>query len=122
MEIPEKNIDSTGDFELLYDKQQVAKKDLYNFNPYAMYGHGDRAIMNVENLMLPLIKDSYCDTMAPFLALGVRNLLTMDVRSFTGSVKAYIAEQKPDVVIVMYTGSIHEKIDWSSHKDKFDFR
>lgn len=129
VEIPEKNIDSTGDFELLYDKQQVAKKDLYNFNPYAMYGHGDRAIMNVENLMLPatdkkvlLIKDSYCDTMAPFLALGVRNLLTMDVRHFTGSVKAYIAEQKPDVVIVMYTDSIHEKIDWSSHKDKFDFR
>lgn len=129
VEIPEKNIDSTGDFELLYDKQQVARKDLYNFNPYAMYGYGDRAIMNVENLMLPatdkkvlLIRDSYCDTMAPFLALGVRNLQTMDVRHFTGSVKSYIAEQKPDVVIVMYTGSIHKKIDWSSHKDKFDFR
>ena len=28
VEIPEKNIDSTSDFELLYDKQQVARKDL----------------------------------------------------------------------------------------------
>lgn len=129
VDIPQKMIDSTGDFELLYDKSCVEKKDLYSMNPYAMYGHGDMAVMNMENLMLPmtdkkvlLIKDSYCDTMAPFLALGVRNLLTMDVRHFTGSVKAYIAEQQPDVVIVMYTGTLHTKIDWSSHKDKFDFR
>lgn len=127
--IPEKNIDSTGDFELLYDKNCVKKRDLYNLNPYSMYGHGDMAIMNMENLLLPatdkkvlLIRDSYCDTMAPFLALGVRNLLTVDLRHFTGSVRAYIAEQKPDVVIVMYTGSIHEVINWASHKDKFDFR
>ena len=129
VEIPEKNINSTGDFEVLYDRQQVSRKDLYNFDPYEMYGYGDRAIVNMENLMLPstdkkvlLIRDSYCDTMAPFLALGVRNVLTMDLRRFTGSVKSYIAEQKPDVVIVMYTGNVHLKIDWSSHGDLFDFR
>ena len=130
VDIPEKKIDRTGDFELLlYDKNCVENKDLYNMNPYSMYGHGDMAIMNMENLLMPttnkkvlLIRDSYCDTMAPFLALGVRNLMTVDLRHFTGSVKAYIAEQKPDVVIVMYTGSIHDAINWTSHKDKFDFR
>ena len=48
--------------------------------------------------------------------------MTLDVRHFTGSVKNYIAVHKPDVVIVMYTGSLSGSIDWSSHKDEFDFR
>ena len=60
--------------------------------------------------------------MAPLLSLGIRNLMTLDVRHFTGSVKNYIAVHKPDVVIVMYTGSLSGSIDWSSHKDEFDFR
>jgi len=69
-----------------------------------------------------MIRDSFCDTMAPFLALGVRNIMLLDIRHFTGSVKAYIAENKPDVVIVMYTGVTVAPIDWSTHKDEFDFR
>ncbi|MBQ2137297.1 MAG: hypothetical protein II430_05070, partial [Selenomonas sp.] len=124
-----KNIHDTGAFELVYDKKHVERCDYYNLNPYAMYGYGDMQVMDIENLLMPLtekkvliIKDSFCDTMAPLLSLGIRNLLTLDVRHFTGSVKAYIAKHKPDVVIVMYTGSLSGSIDWPSHKDKFDFR
>ena len=127
--IPEKNIHKTGEFELAYDKKHVERCDYYKLNPYAMYGYGDMQVMDIENLLMPptekkvlIIKDSFCDTMAPLLSLGIRNLLTLDVRHFTGSVKAYIAKHKPDVVIVMYTGSLSGSIDWSSHKDKFDFR
>lgn len=129
LNIPEKNIHDSGDFELVYDKKQVEKCDYYNLSPYHMYGYGDMQVMDIENLLMPstdkkvlIIRDSFCDTMAPMLSLGIRNLMTLDVRHFTGSVKNYIAVHKPDVVIVMYTGSLHEPIDWSSHKDKFDFR
>ena len=129
LNIPEKNIHDTGAFELVYDKKHVERCDYYNLNPYAMYGYGDMQVMDIENLLMPptekkvlIIKDSFCDTMAPLLSLGIRNLLTLDVRHFTGSVKAYIAKHKPDVVIVMYTGSLSGSIDWPSHKDKFDFR
>ncbi|TYZ19954.1 DHHW family protein [Selenomonas ruminis] len=129
LDIPEKNIHDTGDFELAYDKTRVERCDYYHLNPYGMYGYGDRQVMNIENLLLPvtdkkvlLIRDSFCDTMAPFLALGIRNLMTLDVRHFTGSVKTYIATHKPDVVIVMYTGSLSGGIEWGTHKDKFDFR
>ena len=129
LDIPEKNLHDSGDFELVYDKKQVEKCDYYNLSPYAMYGYGDMPVMDIENLLMPptdkkvlIIRDSFCDTMAPMLSLGIRNLMTIDVRHFTGSVKNYIAVHKPDVVIVVYTGSLHEPIDWSSHKDKFDFR
>lgn len=129
LNIPEKNIYDTGDFELVYDKEQVERCDYYHLNPYAMYGYGDMQVMDIENLMMAptdkkvlIIKDSFCDTMAPLLSLGIRNLMTLDVRHFTGSVKNYIAVHKPDVVIVMYTGSLSGHIDWPSHKDKFDFR
>lgn len=99
LNIPEKNIHDSGAFELAYDKKQVEKCDDYNLSPYVMYGYGDMQVMDIENL-----------------------LITLDVRHFTGSVRTYIAVHKPDVVIVMYTGSLSGSIDWSSHKDKFDFR
>jgi hypothetical protein len=129
LNIPEKNIHSTGDFELVYDKKPVERCDYYNLNPYAMYGYGDMQVMDIENLLMPstdkkvlIIKDSFCDTMAPMLSLGIRNLMMLDVRYFTGSVKTYISVHKPDVVIVMYTGSLSGSIDWSNHTDQFDFR
>ena len=129
LNIPDKNIHANGDFELSYDKKQVERCDYYGLSPYGMYGYGDRAVMDIENLLMPptdkkvlIIKDSFCDTMAPMLSLGIRNLMMLDVRYFIGSVKNYIAVHKPDVVIVMYTGSLSGSIDWSSHKDKFDFR
>lgn len=129
LNIPTRRIKAVGDFEIAYDKKQVERRDLYNRSPYHMYGYGDVAIMDIKNSLMPktekkvlIIRDSFCDTMAPFLALGIRNLMTLDVRHFTGSVKAYIAKHKPDVVIVMYTGSLPGSINWSSHKDKFDFR
>ena len=129
LNIPEKNIHYIGDFELVYDKRAVERRDFYNLSPYHMYGYGDVQVMSVENLMISptdkkvmIIRDSFCDPMAPFLALGIRNLMVLDVRHFTGSVQAYIAEHKPDVVMVMYTGVGKKPIDWSSHTDQYDFR
>ena len=130
LNIPEKGIYDTGEFELVYDKKQVERCDYYNLNPYAMYGYGDAQVMDIENLLMPptdkkvlIIRDSFCDTMAPLLSLGIRNLMTLDLRHFTGSVKTYIAVHKPDVVIVMYTSDhLPGHIDWSTHKNIFDFR
>ncbi len=128
-EVPELNIDDVGDFEITYDLKEVSKKDYYNRNPYGMYGHADRAIVNIQNLLVPqsdkkvlIIRDSFCDTMGPFLSLGIRNVMLLDVRNFTGSVKEYIDECRPDVVVLMYTGIEPKDVDWSTHKDKFDFR
>jgi LmbE family N-acetylglucosaminyl deacetylase len=55
------------------------------------------------------------------LALAEKNIDAIDLRHFTGSVKKYIEESKPDLVIVMYN-VIGGDINYSTHKDKFDFR
>ena len=98
-------------------------------NPYAFYGHGDMPLMRIENLNQPdngkkvlFIRDSFCDTLVPYFALGCRRLVSLDLRHFTGSLENFIREEKPDVIVVMYTASYSGKIDWSGHKDEFDFR
>lgn len=130
--MPELAIDKTGPLEVTYDKKEVAHRDYYNRNPYGMYGYGDRSLITIENMRMPetdkkvlIIKDSFSDTMGPLLSLGIRNLIMLDVRVFTGSIKAYIKEQKPDVVILMYTvqgENVAKPINWSTHRDEFDFR
>lgn len=69
-----------------------------------------------------IIKDSFTDTMGPFLGMGVKHLVVVDVRAFTGSVERLIQMEKPDVVFLMYTPSFEKEINWKTHRDKFDFR
>ena len=129
--LPQKDIDITGPLDkVAYEYRNIARKDYYKLNPYAMYGYGDQQVIKMENLMLPetdkkvlIIKDSFSDTMGPLLAAGVRNVTMIDIRAFKASLRAYIEENCPDVVIVIYNaGNTGGKINWKAHNDKFDFR
>ena len=63
------------------------------------------------------------DIAAPvFLMMGLKDLRVLDLRLFKGSVKKYIKEHKPDIVLVMYIPFYAETINWNSHGDLFDFR
>ena len=127
--IPSKEIDQRGDLSITYDMSQMEKGDYYHKSAYTAYGHGDRPLINIENLeevedkKILLVKDSFSDHMASFLALGVRQMDVIDLRHFTGSLETYIRMTEPDVVLLMYTPSqIGEEIDLSGHRDLFDFR
>ena len=128
VEMPSLDVNATGGFDLLLDPHQIERQDYYNLNPYAFYGHGDLPLLRIENQNQPnsgkrilILRDSYCDTLIPYLALGCRQITALDLRHFTGSVETFIREEKPDVIVVMYTASYSGKIDWTGHKDKFDF-
>lgn len=54
--------------------------------------------------------------------MGIKHLVVLDVRCFTGSVETLICKEKPDVVLLMYTPNYEGEIDWKKHKAKFDFR
>lgn len=129
VEMPSLYVNATGGFDLLLDPRQIERQDYYNLNPYAFYGHGDVPLLRIENQDQPdsgkrilILRDSYCDTLIPYLALGCRQITALYLRHFTGSVETFIREEKPDVIVVMYTASYSGKIDWTGHKDKFDFR
>ena len=63
--------------------------------------------------------------MIPFLALGVEDFRAVDLRHFTGSLQAFIQEEKPDTVLVeYYVEELMNKEDETikQHKAMFDFR
>ena len=128
LEIPSLGIDTRGDFTIMYDMEMVKKRDFYGGNPYAAYGYGDMPEIKVHNFTnehlrdkkILIIRDSMVDTVLPFLSMGLKDITLLDIRHFNGSVRRYVEDFKPDIVIVMYKPS-YEPIVWN-HKDKFDFR
>lgn len=128
LEIPSLGIDTRGDFTIMYDMEMVKKRDFYGGHPYAAYGYGDMPEIKVHNFTneylrdkkILIIKDSMVDTVLPFLSMGLKDITLLDIRHFNGSVRRYVEDCKPDIVIVMYKPS-YEPIVWN-HKDKFDFR
>ncbi len=110
--IPERNMDVTGDFSILYNKSLLLEKDYYNSNPYEAYIWGNNAVMTIENKMaenptkILIIKDSFGNCVAPFLACGVKKVDVVDVRHFSGSLEAYVEETGPDVVILLYNAAM----------------
>lgn len=128
LEIPSLGIDTRGDFTIMYDMEMVKKRDFYGGNPYAAYGYGDMPEIKVHNFTnehlrdkkILIIKDSMVDTVLPFMLMGLKDITLLDIRYFNGSVRRYVEDCKPDIVIVMYKLSC-EPIVWN-HKDKFDFR
>lgn len=128
LEIPSLGIDTRGDFTIMYDMEMVKKRDFYGGNPYAAYGYGDMPEIKVHNFTnehlrdkkILIIRDSMVDTVLPFLSMGLKDITLLDIRHFNGSVRRYVEDCKPDIVMVMYKLSC-EPIVWN-HKDKFDFR
>ena len=53
-----------------------------------------------------MIRDSFGDVVIPFLALENEYTSVIDLRKFNGSIKTYIEEYNPDIVIIMYNGDM----------------
>lgn len=129
--VPSLNIETEGDFyDTLIYKRVLKEKNYYDWDVYWAYGYGDKALIEVDNLNIEdgqrvlMIKDSFADTVYPFLSLGVNEMMVIDTRYFTGSLKTYIEQNKPDTVIMLCSpGTIVDgEIDFSSHTELFDFR
>ncbi len=125
--IPDKKLDITGDFSVIYDMQELKKDDFYEADAYCVFSPGGSSLTIQQNNDQPngkrilFLNDSYARCVAPFLALCAGEVASIDERFFTGSIKGYIAQTKPDLVILLYYPGNLKKIDWS-HKVHFDFR
>ncbi|GHU16513.1 hypothetical protein FACS1894163_06010 [Spirochaetia bacterium] len=128
LKIPSRNIDAEGAFDIFYDYRQVNEIDYYNLNPYGAYLYRDAPNVIIRNNFLHdnqrilVIKDSFVNCVNPFLSLGIEYVDVLDIRHFTGSVKTYIKQNKPDMVIVMYNPDVIQTPDYTTHTSIFDFR
>jgi hypothetical protein len=128
LKIASRDIDAEGAFDIFYDYRQVGEINHYNLNPYGAYLYGDNPNVIIHNNFLHdnkriiVIKDSFVNCVNPFLSLGIEYIDVLDIRHFTGSVKTYIKQNKPDMVIVMYNPSVIGSPDYTTHTSLFDFR
>lgn len=111
--IPHKNVVRSGSFEDAYlFYEMIERRDYYNLNPYAVYTGGDYplSIMTNENdatggKKILLLRQSYSCALAPFLSRACGTLDIIDPRYYEGSIRDYIAETQPDLVMMVYGAS-----------------
>lgn len=128
LDIPSMQIDTDGDFSIFYDTKMLdISNGYYSSYVYATYLYGDRALISIHNQKksdgrkLLLVRDSFSDAMAPFLSLGMEQLRTIDLRYFSGSLRTYIEQERPDTVAICYTSSVFAW-DHIYPRSVFDFR
>ncbi len=129
--MPERQIDATGTFdEVFIDYDKLKITDYYEMDAYSAYVtlRSYVAVIENENAANPdkkilILRDSFGNNFAPYFAQQYGTVELVDVADFTGSIKSYIEESKPDTVLLLYNPTMIEPIDWSSYtSSKFDFR
>ncbi len=110
----DKDIDETGTFaEVMYDEKKLLSRQSEGGGyVYETLIDGTRPLTEITNLDNPdgikilMIRDSFSLAVAPYLALSAGEIDLIDVRStngnFTGSVRSFIKQEQPDIVIMLY--------------------
>ncbi len=127
--IPAIEMDEIGDYSIFYDMDKIKEKDYYNLDAYGACNYTNQPLIQIDNLLdvddkkILIIHESFGNCVISPLAICEKRIDSIDPRYFNGSIEAYIKETQPDIVIAMYNvGAIGGEIDWSSHKNVFDFR
>ena len=90
----------------LYDLSKLETKD-----KYSMFLGGNQPLCVIRNPLveggkkLLVIRDSYSDSLAPFLALDYQEVHLFDLRYNNMSLKQYVADNGIDRVLVLYSAS-----------------
>lgn len=111
--IPDKNISSKGNFEDLFIDYDILEEVIDGGGGYAYETllYGNRPLVQITNNnnengpKVLMIRDSFSIAVAPYMAIGCSELDLIDTRpangNFTGSVRNYIAQMQPDIVIML---------------------
>ena len=88
----------------LYDLSKLEIKD-----KYSMFLGGNQPLCFIANPEgagnLLVIRDSYSDSLAPFLSLDYQTIHLFDLRYSNMSIKQYVTANKIDQVLVLYSAS-----------------
>lgn len=86
----------------LYDNSFLNKTDKYSF-----FLGGDKALVEINtsvknNKTIVVLKDSFANSMIPFLVNNYENIIIIDTRYFNDSVSQLINERDVDEVLLLY--------------------
>lgn len=136
--VPIKELEITGEYsQSLIDKELFGEILNYSKNDYldkpdpyhVSRIRNDANTIVYNNLKtnnsgkkILIMQDSFGFFYAGYLASDVDEVDIIFPSSFTGSIRAYIKEMKPNVVILMYYEGNIKPIDWTTHMSQFDMR
>ena len=87
----------------LYDYTALETKDKYRF---FLGGNTPRAVIRTGNEDRPsllILRDSYADSLVPFLLESYSEIHLLDLRYYLNSVSDYVQEQEIDSVLILYS-------------------
>lgn len=93
---------SVGETASLYDYDMLSTKDKYRF---FLGGNTPLAVIHTGNTDLPsllILRDSYTDSLVPFLLKHYSEIHLLDLRYYLDSVSAYVETHGIDSVLVLY--------------------
>ncbi len=108
IEIPSLGLDKRGEFAVCYRYGALLGNDYYVDNAYGAFLYGDQALVRITNELrtegsILVLGDSYDNCLIPFLTQAAQRVDTLDLRSFDGSLEAFLEENEYDVIIEMMT-------------------
>ena len=94
--------DEKEELDGLYDEKFLEKNDKYSF-----FLGGDHSVMDIRTSIeggetLLLVKDSFANSMIPFLTLHFSRIIVIDERYFNISLEEYIGDKDIDRVLFLY--------------------
>ena len=106
--IPNKAID----YNILYNNE-IHSKDLYDENflskidQYSYFLGGDKALIKIETSIkngktIAVIKDSFANSLIPFLAGHYKNIVVVDTRYYNASISDLMKEIDSDEILLLY--------------------
>lgn len=118
-EIPSKNIDLEGEFDIFINKEKLYNKEMWPFNAYASYIYANSAYLKIENKTIKdehkilIIKDSFANVIVPYLAQVIKRVDVIDMRKsqtdhFNGDIMSLIEKNNYDTVLFIYNEFSYE--------------
>lgn len=100
--INEDNIEVSGGTDKIYDYDALNRKD-----KYTIYFGGNYGVVNIRTKVdndkrLLIIKDSYANSLVPYLTSEYEHITMVDPRFYTGSIEQVISDNKINEILVFY--------------------
>ena len=123
--------DTMVDLSLLNRIKSYSKEDMLSKpDAYSTSQLRNAALTTITNHLstnnkgkkILFIQDSFGWYSTSFLATDISQIDVIYPMSFNGSIRTYIEESKPDMVVMMYCEHQIGEIDWTTHLDEYDLR
>lgn len=105
--LEEKVRELDGSFEMFFDYSMLKRGDYYNTDTYTTYSDNVSDLVYIHNNLVDngekvlFLRDSYGRSLVPFFALGVSDTMRLRPDTFGGSLRTYMATERPNIVILL---------------------